>query len=133
MNGIVDGIAGNAIWSAINAAVRRGMGRQIEITSPRPLETLSDPEPLGAGVCFKIYGRLKRLSRYHKIWLLTQGDTTGDVWPQGFFPVQYDPERGTWVGKINGMGKKQVRIVAVVAPLTSQDYFRYFQTLGVKR
>jgi len=76
---------------------------------------------------------LKHLPANHEIWLLTQDERTGFVWPQGFFPVQFDPQRRTWMGKINGSGKKQVKIVAVVAPPTSQDFFRYFQDVGNKR
>ena len=44
--------------------------------------------------------------------------------------MTFDYYRGTWMGKINGSGRKQVRIVAVVAPPTSQDFFRYFQEIG---
>ena len=133
MTGLIEGVAGNAIWSAISATARRLVGRQIVITGPRPQETLSGGEPLGGGLCFPVRGTLKGLANNQEIWLLTQDETTGLVWPQGFFPVQFDPERGTWMGKIDGSGRKQVKIVAVVAPPTSQDLFRYFQALGPKR
>ena len=74
----------------------------------------------------------RSVSVYHEIWILSQDESSGLIWPQGFFPVRYDPGEGTWVGKINGGGKKNVKIVAVVAPPTSQDYFRYFQEVGNK-
>lgn len=131
MNGIVDGIAGNAIWSGITAAFRSAAGWQIQITHPRPQELLSGAEQLGKNsVAFQIRGTLKHLRKGDEIWLLTQDELTGYVWPQGFFNVQYNPQQGTWMGKINGNGKKQVKIVAVVAPPTSQDFFRYFQMVG---
>jgi hypothetical protein len=133
MNGIVEGVAGNAIWNGICAAARRILGRQILITSPRPQETLSGGEPLGGGVCFQVCGTLKHLPSSNEIWLLTQDESTGHVWPQGFFPVQFDPEQGKWMGKVNGSGKKELKIWAVVAPPTSQDFFRYFQCIGPKR
>jgi hypothetical protein len=131
MNGIVEGVIGNAITNSIGAFARKISGRQIQITYPRPLETLTNGEALNSNnVAFPVRGSLKRLPALHEIWVLTQDDSTGLLWPQGFFPVQYDPIQGTWLGKINGSGKKQVRIIAVVAPPTSQDFFKYFQTVG---
>lgn len=76
---------------------------------------------------------LKRLPKGHEIWVLTQTDRTGHLWPPGFSPVQYDPNQGKWEGRINGSGGPEIRIVAVVAPPTSQDFFRYFQKLGELR
>jgi hypothetical protein len=106
--------------------------RNISIVHPRPNEVLTEPEPLGSGLCFPIRGRLKYLPKGHEIWILSQDEVSGLVWPQGFFAVQYDPSEGTWLGKISGSGKQNVKIVAVVAPPTSQDYFRYFQEMGNK-
>lgn len=37
------------------------------------------------------------------------------------------------MGKVNGSGKQQVKIIAVVAPPTAQDFFRYFQKIGIQR
>ena len=108
------------------------MGRQIQITHPRPMETMTDPEPLGGGQCFPVRGTLKRLPAGHEIWLLVEDEVTGRIWPQGFFRVEFDPHQKTWTGKINGLGKTQVKINAVVAPPTSQEFFRYFQKLGRK-
>lgn len=131
MNGIVEGIAGNAIWSGITAGLRSAAGWQIQITYPRPQELLSGAEPLGTdSVAFQIRGKLRHLRKDHEIGLLTEDELTGYLWPQGFFTVQYNSQQGTWLGKINGRGKKQVKIVAVVAPPTSQDFFKYFQTVG---
>lgn len=131
MNGIVEGVAGNAIWSGMTAFGRKLARSQIQITYPRPQELLSGGEQLsGSNVAYPVRGTLKKLPENHHIWVLTQDDSTGFIWPQGFFPVQHDPYQGTWLGKINGSGKKQVRIVAVVAPPTSHDFFNYFQALG---
>jgi hypothetical protein len=105
-------------------------GVQIKITHPRPLETLTEPESLGKGRSFAVRGTLKRLPKDHEIWLLTQNEATGQLWPQAFFAVKYDHQQKTWVGKITAEGWKSVKIVAVVAPPSSQDFFRYFQHVG---
>ena len=63
MTGIVEGIAGNSLWSGIIAATRRVLGQQIQITYPRPQETLSGAEPPGSGYCFPVHGTLKHLHR----------------------------------------------------------------------
>ena len=47
--------------------------------------------------------------------------------------VQYDPNTKGWEGSINWNSGANLRIIAVVAPPTSQDYFRYFQKLGRMR
>jgi|ERR1051326_2627859 hypothetical protein len=130
MSGIVEGVAGHAIWDFIRTKARNATGRHIQITNPRPGETLTAGEPLGQGLCFPIRGNLKHLPAGQEIWLLTEDESTGLLWPQGFFGVQYDAHQGTWLGKINGSGKKHVKIHAVVAPSTSQDLFRYFQKVG---
>jgi hypothetical protein len=130
MNGLVEGVAGNALWGGIRASVERVMGRQIRITHPRPTETLTDPERcLGEGLCFPVRGTLKSLPAQHEIWLLLE-EQTGQVRPQGFFPVQNDPQQRSWIGKIHATGRTHVKIIAVVAPPTSQDFFRYYQRLG---
>ncbi|WP_353064459.1 hypothetical protein RBB77_01690 [Tunturibacter psychrotolerans] len=130
MDPITQGVAGNAIWNALAAVVRAVRPHKIKIISPRPQEMLGGREPLGGGFSYAIRGTLKKLPKGHEIWVLTRDDSTGYVWPQGFSPVQYDPVEGTWTGRVNGSGKAEVRIIAVVAPPTSQDYFRYFQELG---
>ena len=108
-------------------------GQRIKITHPRPQEILTDPEPLGSGFAYPVRGTLRRLPKGHQIWLLNQDDSKGFVWPQGFFAVEYNPIDRTWFGKISGSGNPNVRIVAVVAPPTSQDFFKYFQKLGPMR
>ena len=37
------------------------------------------------------------------------------------------------MGKVYGSRKQQVKIIAVVAPPTAQDFFRYYQKLGRER
>jgi hypothetical protein len=48
--------------------------------------------------------------------------------------VQFDPTNGSWTGRINPAmrGPNFVMIIAVVAPPTAQDLFRYFQKVGAK-
>jgi hypothetical protein len=133
MDPISQGVAGNAIWTGISNAARTVFQGNIEITSPRTGEILSGQEPLASGFSYQVRGKLRRLPKGHEIWLMTQDESTGLLWPQGFFPVHFDSRERTWMGKINGSGKKQVKIVAVVAPPTSQDLFRYFQLLGRMR
>ncbi len=130
MDPITQGVASNAIWSAITAAWQNSRN-PIRITYPRPQETLAEPEPLGQGtVSYPVRGILKRIPKGHEIWVLTQQDRTGHLWPQGFFPVQHNDTEGTWFGRVNGSGGPLIRIVAVVAPPTSHDYFRFFQDVG---
>ena len=131
--GILGSIVATIIVAAATCLFRTYVRQQIEITYPRARETLAGAEPLGPGHSFPIRGKLKRLPPEHKIWLLIQHEVTGNVWPQSFFPVQYDARKGEWDGKINGAGRREVRIVAVVAPPTSQDFFQYFQKVGVQR
>ena len=133
MSGFLEGMASKALWDGIKAGARTMWGKNgIKITSPAPQETLSDGEPMGSGHSFRVRGALKRLPKGHEIWLLTQDEKTGLIWPQGFFMVQFNPQLEAWMGKIYGGGTKNIRIIAVVAPPTSQDYFRYFQTVGDK-
>jgi hypothetical protein len=102
----LESFATEAIWDGVKAGVQKFRGRGIRITSPRPGEILSGAEQLNANnIAFPIRGILKHLPAGHEIWVLTQDDSTGKVWPQGFFPVQSDAGSGEWMGKINGSGK----------------------------
>jgi predicted lysophospholipase L1 biosynthesis ABC-type transport system permease subunit len=130
---IIESLAGRAIWSGVAASIRSARGHAITITSPGPQETLSGVEISGVNKYFPIRGALKVLPKDHEIWLLVQDESTGLVWPQGFFPVQFNHQLGTWMGKINESGRKQVRIYAAVAPPTSQEFFRYYQAVGKLR
>jgi hypothetical protein len=97
----------------------------------RPGEVLSGEERLGAAFSYRVEGTLRHLPKDHEIWLLSQDQRSGVVRPQGFFPVQFDPQRRTWFGKVYGeRGGGIKKIVAVVAPPTSRDFFRYFQNVG---
>ncbi len=127
--GIGEGVAGHAIWSGTMALVRQLTGRQIEIVDPRPQAALKDPKPLGQGISYRVRGKLRRLTKDHRIWLLIENERTGEIWPQGFQAVQYDPSNGEWEGRVNPWDG-EVRIHAVVAPPTADDFFRYFQQVG---
>ena len=136
MDPISQGVAENAIWASITAAAKTILGllgRRIRITSPRPQETLSGAEPLGAVHCYPVHGTLKKLPKGHEIWLLTQNHLDGSVLPQGFFPVQYNGHDGTWMGKSSGNGRSPIKVIAVVAPPTSVEFFQYFQKMGQLR
>jgi hypothetical protein len=111
------------------AFARKITGRGITITHPRPNEALMDPQGAGNARYFAVRGTLKHLPPNHEIWLLTESEA-GGVWPQGSVKVQFDPRLKTWSGKINWTSKEPLKITAVVAPPTSQDFFLYFQKLG---
>jgi hypothetical protein len=103
---IFESLAGRAIWSGVAASIRSARGHAITITSPSPQETLSGVEITGVNKYFPIRGALKVLPKEHEIWLLVQDEATALVWPQGFFPVQFNHQLGTWMGKIKWERKK---------------------------
>jgi hypothetical protein len=134
---IAAGIAGGAGWLVGHYRNRKSSGGSegaasdpIKITYPRPGEILADGKPQGSGQKFPIRGTLKYLPKDHEVWILTKDDATGLVWPQGFSPVVFNQQEGTWNGWIFAGGRSEVRIIAVVAPPTSQEFFRYFQKVG---
>ncbi len=129
MDPVTPGIISNVTTNILGAGLRK-LWNPIRITQPRPQEVLSDPQLLGAGFSYAVKGTLRTLPKHHAIWVLTESESDGRVWPQGFFPVQYDPQKGEWFGRVNGDGFPNVRLLAVVAPPTSIDYFNYFQKLG---
>jgi hypothetical protein len=133
MEPIVTGVVSNGIWALISAVTRRLLRWQIKITHPRAGKMLQRAEPQGKGFTDPVRGTLGRLPKGHRIWLLTQDGRTENVWPQGAVEVQYDPVNKTWEGQIHWGDGANLRIIAVVAPPTSQDYFRYFQRLGDMR
>jgi hypothetical protein len=137
LGGFFTGIAINAAWDGIKTVYRRFSGNQIQITLPSGHGKVLSPLEPPSGVSFvaAVEGTLKRKPKHHEIWLLVEHELTGQVWPQGFASVHYDAERQTWEGKINAWSAGrvgQIRIVAVVAPPTSQEFFRYYQNVGGK-
>ncbi len=132
MDPISQGVASNAIWAGIVQVWRIAFGPRIEITYPRPQEVLAEPRPLGKSFTYPVRGTLRRLPKGHEIWVLAQSERTGQVWPQGFSSVQYNRDSGTWTGRIHASQGDTIRIIAVVAPPSSQDFFRYFQKVGDK-
>jgi hypothetical protein len=56
-------------------------------------------------------------------------ETTGEVWPQGFFKVKHEPT-GDWRGRVQGLQGQTIRVIAVVAPPTSHDFFMYSEKVG---
>jgi hypothetical protein len=104
---------------------------QIRITKPRPQEVLSDPVKATDGATsYSVEGTLRRLPPGHEIWLLVQDEKAQHVRPQGWNVVKHDPETGRWTGRVYARG--DVRVIAVVAPPTSQQLFRYYQSVGEK-
>jgi hypothetical protein len=128
----IETIAIKTAPSILGAAWRYIAGWQIEISSPRPLEALTNPRSLydGGILAYEVRGRLKRRPTDHEIWLLTRYDGNARVWPHGFDPVKYNRDTGEWVGWINGKGRSRITIIAVVAPPSSHDFFSYYQAHG---
>jgi|SRR5580658_8634851 hypothetical protein len=127
------GIASNLATRLLDAVWRCLPGKTIKITLPLPLpgQTLRNPERSSNGrPVYLVRGRLKRLPADHRIWLLTQHEVDGRVWPQGSRPVTYRRDTGEWDGWIVGTEGSRAKIVAVVAPPTSHDFFAYYVTQG---
>ena len=121
-------------WNGLKFWIDYKRAGRIEITSPRPMELLGGKQPFGkpedGRFSYEVRGKLKRCPEGCEIWLLIE-DRSGCIWPQGFSLVQLDRERGEWVGRVHTR-HQQPRIVAVVAPSTSQDFFKYYQMWGSK-
>jgi hypothetical protein len=105
---------------------------RIQITSPRDLGFLEEGKERldDIRVSYIVRGKLKQLPRDHEIWLLTE-DRSGVIFPQGFSPVQFNKDIGEWVGRVHTQSPRQ-KIVAVVAPPTSAQLFKYYQKIGPK-
>jgi hypothetical protein len=102
----------------------------IKITHPGPGKFLTDGQPMGSGgQRFPVRGTLKSKPRGHEVWILVHDGATEKVRPQ-FRAAMFDADQGTWSGWINPSGQSEVRIVAVVAPPTSHEFFQYFQKVG---
>ena len=101
----------------------------VQITLPRPGEIMSDKQPFGMSSSYVVRGRLTSLPESHQIWLLTSDGRPDRFWPQGFYPVQFDPRTGDWHGRVHGK-TSPLQVFAVVAPPTSQDLFHYYQRRG---
>lgn len=132
MISFVEGFTVQAAWAVVTGFLRQVLGRQIKIVSPYSLEPLRDPQQQNGTPYYDVRGKLKILPQDHEIWLLIQDESSGRIWPQGFYPVQYDPVSRQWIGRINVYNTCRTRIIAVVAPPTSCQFFRYFQKMGDK-
>jgi len=106
--------------------------RAIKITTPLPRAVLMNPQSDGRVSYFAVQGSLKKLPQGHHIWLLVRPEQSDRVWPQGFFDVEFDPAIGQWTGRIHAEGASRFSIIAVVAPPTSCQFFRYYQRVGDK-
>ena len=118
------------LWGfIIGSIVFRRVEDQIRITSLLDGQFLDDKEqqPIFNGFSYVVRGTLKNLPTKHRIWLLSVNESFDRVWPQGFSEVKF-PRQGEWEGRIYlPTSQKSTIIVAVVAPPTSQDFFRYYE------
>jgi hypothetical protein len=120
-------------WSSFRALWRYWRAGRIHINSPRDQEFLEGRETMDeqGRFSYAVKGTLKRLPPDHEIWLLTEDHRPGRIWPQGFSPVEFDRGRGEWVGRVHTRDPRP-KILAVVAPPTSVDFFKYYQRMGAK-
>jgi hypothetical protein len=132
-NGVIEGLTSNALFSSFGVCLKLYLSKTIEIEFPKSQQLLQNQEPLGEAYAYPVRGTLKHLPKDHKIWLIVEEEKFGHIWPQGFFPVHFDEHSGKWHGKVSaGPGKRSgdiISIIAVVAPPTSQDLFKYFQKI----
>jgi hypothetical protein len=118
-------------WRQAEAWLSRVGGQKIEIETPRPDEALRDKQPLGEIFSYSVEGKLKHLPRGHKVWLLVEHELSKEIWPQGFYTVIHNEESKKWAGRVaTHKGATRIKIIATVAPPTSDQFFRYFQTTG---
>ena len=130
MSGIIEGLGVEAIWASGVVLSKRLISSRIQITVPGPQQVLASAGLFHKSQTYAVRGTLKRLPKNHQIWLLVQDERTNQVWPQGFEKVQYNPEKKEWFGRVIDLKGKTTRVLAVVAPPTSDDFFRYFQENG---
>lgn len=128
--GIATSLIASIIYGTAGGGYRRWFGQQIKITNPQENGYLGPVEVRRGTNAHPVSGTLKYLPKDHQIWLVVVNDTTGKCWPQGFERVDYDAKAGTWKGYVTAEGWHNVTIVAVVAPQTTQEYFKYFQRVG---
>jgi hypothetical protein len=120
-------------WSGFSTWLQYRRFGRIQITSPRSTDFLQNPKRLDAErVSYEVRGKLNRLpDDSHEIWLLTEDHCSGRVWPQGFEAVQFDRDKGEWSGRVHSRDQSP-KIVAVVAPPSVVDFFKYYQRMGAK-
>jgi hypothetical protein len=96
MSGILEGLFSKALWDGIKAGGKRVFGREIKITSPRPLETLLKADMPDV---YWVRGTLRHLQENEEIWLITQDQTSGRFWPKDFFPSSLIATKKYGLGK----------------------------------
>jgi len=77
------------------------------------------------GFKYRVDGRLSRIDPNQELWLLNQNVTTGKVWPQSCDNVTLYKESDNWTAHVY-LYPGKTRILAVLAPPTAQQLFRYY-------
>lgn len=126
----IDVLVTEALRTSIEWA-RNLSGRQIQIASPRTNEVFPNKLKGSGGWSYEVRGTLKHLPANHEIWLLKEEQGSTRVWPQGFQPVTFDPITKEWSGRIFETSQGVlIKVIAVIAPPSSQDFFKYYQNVG---
>ena len=122
---ILESLTAEAMWTSFLVGGRWVTGNRIEITSPREREVaLSERREESGPHAYRVRGRLKRKPAMADVWLLVEDESTGCVWPQ--VRAEYDKVTREWSGLVWDLRKPSAKIVAVVAPRTSDDFFSYY-------
>jgi hypothetical protein len=130
--GIATSLIASFLYATVGGRYQRWFGQQVKITEPQENGFLAPAETRRGVQGHPVSGTLKYLPKGHGIWLVVRDDTKGKFWPQGFEPVEYQANTGTWKGYVTVSGWHRVTIIAVVAPPTSQEYFNYFERVAAK-
>ena len=126
-------MAGSAGWRQVEGWLGRMGSGPIRITSPGEGQGLTGKVPDGESFTYLVRGKLKRLPKDSSIWLLVEDERTHCLWPQGAERVAPTDGEGSWTGRIHvGVGYSRVKILAVIAPPTSTDFFEYACANGTK-
>jgi hypothetical protein len=98
---------------------------KITITSPR--DVLEGGQPRNGATIYSVEGTLTYLPSDHKIWVLNESDNE-QLYPQD--EVRWYPEQHKWRGSTFVWNNQpDIKIVAVAAPPTSSDLFKYYRTV----
>jgi hypothetical protein len=119
------GPSSTSLQAGLSPMTEENISIAIPVTGP----VLIDKKPLGNSHTYAIRGKLKQLPPGCHIWLVTAGIESEQYWPQTSYDVQHNDRTGNWNGRVH-TGGGPVRIIALVAPPTTQQFFLYYKQVG---